>query len=64
MYERVLVGLDRSDHARRALDAAKDWGAKVIVLASRGLTDLKGILLGRTTHNLIHLSEIPVIAVH
>jgi nucleotide-binding universal stress UspA family protein len=138
MYERVLVGLDRSDHARRALDAArelakladgevrvlhiregkvmfgrgapleddteeaaealvnaavkeltdagvratgvvlatlsgavagdiigegKEWGATVIVLASRGLTDLAGILLGSTTHNVIHLCEIPVVVV-
>jgi nucleotide-binding universal stress UspA family protein len=138
MYERVLVGLDRSDHARPALDATrelakladaevrvlhvregqiaygrgapleddsedaaealvdaavkeltdaglratgtvraalsgavagdiidegKEWGATVIVLASRGLTELKGILVGSTTHNVIRLSEIPVIVV-
>jgi nucleotide-binding universal stress UspA family protein len=138
MFEHVLVGLDRSDHARRALEAAKElaklanadvrvlhvregrvaygrggpleddsedaaealvdgavkeltesglratgtvraalsgtaagdiideaeeWGATVIVLASRGLTDLKGILVGSTTHKVLHLSEIPVVVV-
>ncbi len=138
MYERVLVGLDRSQHAQRALEAArelatladgdvrvlhiregqvafgrggpleddsedsaealvdaavkqladaglratgsvraalsgavagdiideaKEWGAGVIVLASRGLTDLEGILVGSTTHQVIHLSQIPVLVV-
>jgi nucleotide-binding universal stress UspA family protein len=138
MYERVIVGLDRSDHARRALDAAKElakladadvrvlhiregktafgrgapleddseeaaealvdaavkeltdaglratgtvratlsgaaagdiideakeWGATVIVLATRGLTQLEGILVGSTTTKVIHLSEIPVVVV-
>jgi len=33
----------------------------MIMLASRGLTDRKRILLGCTTHNVIDLSEIPVV---
>lgn len=35
----------------------------MIVLASRGLTDLKGILVGTTTHKVVHLSEVPVVVV-
>jgi nucleotide-binding universal stress UspA family protein len=45
------------------IEEGKKWGATVIVLASRGLTDLKGIIVGSTTHKVVHLSEVPVVVV-
>jgi nucleotide-binding universal stress UspA family protein len=45
------------------VDEARSWGASVIVLASRGMTDLQGILVGSTTHKVLHLCDIPVLVV-
>jgi nucleotide-binding universal stress UspA family protein len=45
------------------IDEAKEWDASVIVLASRGMTDLKGILVGSTTHKVLHLGHLPVLVV-
>jgi nucleotide-binding universal stress UspA family protein len=43
------------------LDAAETGGADLIVMGSRGLSDLEGLLVGSVTHKLIHLSKIPVL---
>jgi len=66
------AGIDASGEVRVAaaghvstaiLEEASDSGATVIVVASRGLTDLKDILLGGTTHKLLHRSNLPVVVV-
>jgi nucleotide-binding universal stress UspA family protein len=44
-------------------DAAKDWGAEVIVLGTRGHTQLGGLLLGSVTQRVLHISSCPVLAV-
>jgi nucleotide-binding universal stress UspA family protein len=49
--------------ATEILDEANEWGASVIVLASRGLTDLAGLVIGSTTHKVLHLGHIPVLVV-
>jgi len=43
--------------AKAILQAAKSEGADVIVMGSRGLCDLGGLLLGSVTHKLIQLSH-------
>jgi nucleotide-binding universal stress UspA family protein len=44
-------------------DEAQEWGATGIVTGSRGLTDLEGIVVGSTTHKLLHVTELPVLVV-
>jgi nucleotide-binding universal stress UspA family protein len=35
----------------------------MIVMGSHGTTDLEGILLGSTTHKVLHLGNLPVFVV-
>jgi len=49
--------------AAEIVEEATTWGADVIVVGSRGLTNLAGIILGSTTHKLLHLASIPVVVV-
>lgn len=51
---------------RVALEIAEEataWGADTVVIGSRGLTNLAGIILGSTTHKLLHLATVPVVVV-
>jgi nucleotide-binding universal stress UspA family protein len=45
------------------LDAAKAFGADVIVMGTRGLSDFAGLLLGSIAHKVIHHAECPVLVV-
>jgi nucleotide-binding universal stress UspA family protein len=47
--------------ARAILDAAEAVGADSIVMGSRGLSDLQGLLLGSVTHKVIQLSDRTVV---
>jgi nucleotide-binding universal stress UspA family protein len=49
--------------AAEILTAAKTFDANVIVLGSRGRSDMTGILLGSVTHKVIHLADRPVLVV-
>jgi nucleotide-binding universal stress UspA family protein len=49
--------------APQILDVAKKVGVGLIVMGSRGLTDLAGLLLGSVTHRVLHLAECPVLVV-
>jgi nucleotide-binding universal stress UspA family protein len=42
---------------------AKDHDADVIVMGSRGLTDLAGLVLGSTAYKVIHLADRPVLVI-
>jgi len=35
----------------------------VVVLGARGLTDLEGLVMGSTTHKVLHLGTLPVLVV-
>jgi nucleotide-binding universal stress UspA family protein len=45
------------------VDAAIAHDAGVIVVGSRGRSDLAGLVLGSTAHKVIHLSDRPVLVV-
>jgi nucleotide-binding universal stress UspA family protein len=45
------------DPASEILKAAGQKGADLIVMGSRGLSDLKGLLVGSVSHKVAHLAE-------
>jgi nucleotide-binding universal stress UspA family protein len=47
--------------ARAILEAAENESLDVIVMGSRGLSDLSGLLLGSVTHKVIQLSHCTVV---
>ncbi|HXQ43521.1 MAG TPA: universal stress protein [Acidimicrobiales bacterium] len=49
--------------ALEILEEAEECGASVIVMGSRGVSDLKGLLVGSTTHKVLHLGQLPVVVV-
>jgi nucleotide-binding universal stress UspA family protein len=49
--------------AREIVGDAKDYGADVIVMGSRGLGDLAGLVVGSTAHKVIHLTDRPVLII-
>jgi nucleotide-binding universal stress UspA family protein len=49
--------------AQVVVAAADQFGADVIVMGSRGRSDLKGVLLGSVTHKVLHLTHVPVLVV-
>jgi nucleotide-binding universal stress UspA family protein len=49
--------------AAEILDEAASVGATTIVMGSRGLNDLEGLVLGSTTHKVLHLGHLPILVV-
>lgn len=49
--------------AHMVAEAAREEGAEVIVVGTRGRGPLKGLLLGSVTQRLLHLAPCPVLAV-
>jgi nucleotide-binding universal stress UspA family protein len=49
--------------ARDILDEAETSRATVIVMGSRGHSDLEGLVLGSTAHKVLHLGRLPVLVV-
>ena len=49
--------------AREIVDDAIEHDADVIVMGSRGRSDLAGFILGSTAHKVIHLADRPVLIV-
>jgi nucleotide-binding universal stress UspA family protein len=49
--------------AREIVNDAREHDAGVIVMGSRGRSDLAGLVLGSTAHKVIHLSDGPVLVV-
>jgi nucleotide-binding universal stress UspA family protein len=47
--------------AKIIVELARDHGAGVIVLGSRGRSDLTALLLGSVAHQVIHLADQPVL---
>ncbi|HUY73008.1 MAG TPA: universal stress protein [Candidatus Dormibacteraeota bacterium] len=47
--------------ARTIVDVATARGVDLIVMGSRGLSDVQGFLLGSVTHKVIQTAEVPVL---
>jgi nucleotide-binding universal stress UspA family protein len=45
------------------VEDAKKYDAGVIIMGSRGRSDLAGLMLGSTAHKVIHLTDRPVLVV-
>lgn len=50
----ISVLVDHGEPAKRILEVARREGADAIVMGSRGLSDLKGVLLGSVSHKVAH----------
>ncbi|HUV57646.1 MAG TPA: universal stress protein [Acidimicrobiales bacterium] len=53
-------------HGRLALEIGEEsvaFGAGLVVMGSRGLTDFEGVFVGSTSHRMIHTSKVPVLVV-
>jgi len=49
--------------AAEIIGGAEDFGATAIVVGSRGMTELAGLIIGSVTHRILHLSNLPVIVI-
>jgi nucleotide-binding universal stress UspA family protein len=49
--------------AREIVDTARSEGADLIVMGSRGLSDIAGLFVGSVTHQVLHLAHVPVLVV-
>ena len=55
-----------TDHGRVAVeinDEARQMGASLVVTGSHGLGNVTGMLVGSTTHKLMHLTDLSVLVV-
>lgn len=55
--------LRHGEAANCILRAADDLGANIIVMGSRGMSDLKGLLVGSVSHKVSHLAECTCVSV-
>ncbi len=62
--KRVETVKASGDPASAIVRVAADRGADLVVLGSRGLSDLKGMLLGSVSHKVIQLGKSPCLTVH
>lgn len=51
------------DAAKAIINSAKSTGAGMIVMGSRGLGELKGMLLGSVSHKVLHLAPCTCVTV-
>ncbi|MDT8893665.1 universal stress protein [Halomonas sp. I1] len=60
----VSTLLSHGDPRQLILTTAKDEGVDAIVMGSRGLSDLKGLMIGSITHKVSHSADCRVITAH
>jgi nucleotide-binding universal stress UspA family protein len=57
----ALRGTHSGRVATEIVAEADEFGASVIVMATRGVTALEGLVIGSVTHKVLHLSHVPVL---
>ncbi len=60
---RVESVIEHGDPTRRILDCAEAREADLIVMGSRGLGDLRGLLMGSVSHKVGHLAKCTCVTV-
>lgn len=60
---RIVEAPGRGGPARGIADVARELGADVIVVGTRGHTALAGLVVGGVTQRLLHIAPCPVLAV-
>lgn len=55
----IITGEPGSDIA----EYAKDNGFGIIIMGTRGLSNLRGIIMGSVSHQILHFSDVPVLFV-
>jgi nucleotide-binding universal stress UspA family protein len=54
----------RAGHvAKDVVDTARTQGCELIIMGSRGLSDMAGLFVGSVTHKVLQLAHIPVLVV-
>jgi len=61
--EKITTEVASGDPARRIINAAKEHDADLIVMGNRGLSDLKGLLVGSVSHKVGQLCHCTCITV-
>jgi nucleotide-binding universal stress UspA family protein len=59
----VVRGALHGHAAGEILDEAASAGSTVIVMGSHGHSELVGLIIGSTTHKVLHLGQLPVLVV-
>jgi len=60
---KVETVLEEGDPVKRILARAEQENANLIIMGSRGLSDLKGLLMGSVSHKVSHLASCSCITV-
>lgn len=61
--ERIKSAVEYGSPAKIVVEKAKDVGAGLIVLGTRGLGATASLLLGSVSHRVVHHADIPVLLV-
>ncbi|MGM0985466.1 MAG: universal stress protein [Pseudomonadota bacterium] len=59
----IETAIEQGDPARTILSEARRRGVDAIVMGSRGLSDLKGLVVGSVSHKVSHAADCTVITV-
>ncbi|MGQ4877597.1 universal stress protein [Billgrantia sp. LNSP4103-1] len=59
----IETAVGQGDPARTIVSEARRRGVEAIVLGSRGLSDLRGLVVGSVSHKVSHIAECTVITV-
>ena len=59
----IVTVIEAGDPTARIIECAKRYQTDLIVLGSRGMSDLKGLLLGSVSHKVNHLAPCTCITV-
>lgn len=60
----IEIHVDWGSPARVIVNLAEQLGVDAIVMGSRGLSDIKGLVMGSVSHTVMHIAECRVITVH